>query len=337
MRIEVRAERLTLLSLPKTSLKYVMHPVVKVCPLSFPVDAQNLLRADGSFFSLTENSIEISIITSAPEDFPESGSSTCPGIRYLDGAFRALQIDSTGSSTIISDITDYLFVKETRLEQVASTLCGFGYEIQMFDTAPSQGEQGEAETGDRPMGSYDTPESVLLDFVRGVPKTVDDRDLRLVGLDRDILVQAPLLLIRFIFYPKDMDADRFYSYTFSSDGVSLLAQEEFLTRFPAHLLHQSQDHEALVRVEVDLRSLDRFGIVWGMSRLIQMENLALFYLSTVQTANILVLQHERTRVEELLDTRILKMNDTATGAVAREDQGGRAFGHSDLENEEDSY
>jgi hypothetical protein len=86
----------------------------------------------------------------------------------------------------------------------------------------------------------------------------------------------PMLLIDRIFYPPSGSTDRFFSYTISPDGISLLgffkfsnfqAQEGFISQFPDHFIHQSQDREPLVCVSVDLCELDRSGIVWGMSRL----------------------------------------------------------------------
>jgi hypothetical protein len=57
------------------------------------------------------------------------------------------------------------------------------------------------------------------------------------------------------------------------------------------LIHQSIDREQLVCVSVDLTEKDRSGIVWGMSRLIQGAE-SIIYLSTVKSANILVLERD---------------------------------------------
>lgn len=105
-----------------------------------------------------------------------------------------------------------------------------------------------------------------------------------------------MLLINRIFYPPSGSTkDRFFSYT---DGISLLgipsssytpAHEGFLALFPTHFIHQSQNPEALVCVSVDLSDRDRSGIVWGMSRLIEGVE-QIIYLSTVRSANILVLE-----------------------------------------------
>jgi hypothetical protein len=108
-----------------------------------------------------------------------------------------------------------------------------------------------------------------------------------------------MLLINRIFYPPSGSTkDRFFSYTVTPDGISLLgipsssytpAHEGFLALFPTHFIHQSQNPEALVCVSVDLSDRDRSGIVWGMSRLIEGVE-QIIYLSTVRSANILVLE-----------------------------------------------
>jgi hypothetical protein len=145
------------------------------------------------FLSITENAVEISIITSSPSDFPPSDCPTCPGIKHLSSVYRALQIDHTGSSryfgsflfpSMIPDITgpiarsslsilylstyqsDYLFVKEYRLEEVAGSLRKNRFEILPFSIDDA------FVNLNTPPPTHETPEKELLEFVHSFPKTV---------------------------------------------------------------------------------------------------------------------------------------------------------------------
>ncbi|KAJ3046488.1 hypothetical protein HK097_000816 [Rhizophlyctis rosea] len=141
--ISILPVRLKLLTLPKESLPGIMHAVVR-----------NLyFRRRDTFFSYTENSLEVSIVAdveTVARDFPKPAA--CPGLVVCEDPFRALQIDSEyngleDSGKRINQLsaplaragisifylstyqTDFVFVKEKRIPLVISVLESTGFEF----------------------------------------------------------------------------------------------------------------------------------------------------------------------------------------------------------------
>jgi hypothetical protein len=121
---------------------------------------------------------------------------------------------------------------------------------------------------------------------------------------------------------------RFFSYTATEDGISIVADEETLNHFPQDMLDvrfsvvfpsiplkcyykkktknkkKTSDEKKppfpglqmgvndrplrLIQVDLAQFGLDRYGIVYSMSDPLATENINLLYLSTYKTANILV-------------------------------------------------
>ncbi|KAJ3283120.1 Cytosolic arginine sensor for mTORC1 subunit 2 [Borealophlyctis nickersoniae] len=146
--ISILPVRLKLLTLPKETLPGVMHAIVR-----------NLyFRRRDTFFSYTENSLEISIVAdveTVEKHFPKPGLPSCPGLVVCEDTFRALQIDSEygleDSGERINQLseplaragisifylstyqTDFVFVKEKRLPLVISTLESRDFEFMDLD------------------------------------------------------------------------------------------------------------------------------------------------------------------------------------------------------------
>ncbi|KAI9105351.1 hypothetical protein DFS34DRAFT_599043 [Phlyctochytrium arcticum] len=164
MSITILPMRLQLLTLPRESMPFIMHAIVK-----------NLyFRPKDTFFSYTENSLEVSIVadvTTVATDFP--APQQCPGLVVCPDPFRALQIDMgvglDNSAQRINEIsaplakagvsifylstyqTDYVFVKERRMPLVISTLQASHFdfldlELFYFDHSPPHTPQSSNES-----------------------------------------------------------------------------------------------------------------------------------------------------------------------------------------------
>lgn len=87
------------------------------------------------------------------------------------------------------------------------------------------------------------------------------------------------------------DQTRFFSYTATNEGVSLIADQHILNLFEEDALFQEQDTVPLRVIQVNLAgtNLDCCGIVRSISHPLANEaHINLLYLSTFKTANIIV-------------------------------------------------
>ncbi|KAJ3180294.1 hypothetical protein HDU87_002173 [Geranomyces variabilis] len=151
MSITIPSFRLLLLTLPKTSLPLLAHPILKALHFhpSPPSDR---------FFSYTENHLEVSIVADVETVARDFAIIPCAGMVICPDPFRALQVDSNGvlgnSAERINEIskplamagvsilylstyqTDYVFVKERRMPLVISTLQASNFaflDVESFD------------------------------------------------------------------------------------------------------------------------------------------------------------------------------------------------------------
>jgi hypothetical protein len=88
-----------------------------------------------------------------------------------------------------------------------------------------------------------------------------------------------------------LDDTRFFSYTASYDGVSLIGNQNILDLFSDEAIFQDEASKRYRVIQVNLAgsNLDRCGIVWSISHPLATEaHINLLYLSTFKSANILV-------------------------------------------------
>jgi hypothetical protein len=88
-----------------------------------------------------------------------------------------------------------------------------------------------------------------------------------------------------------LDDIRFFSYTASSDGISLIANQNILDLFEQDAIFQDEESQTYRVIQVNLAgsNLDRCGIVWSISHPLAAEaHINLLYLSTFKSANVLV-------------------------------------------------
>lgn len=107
-----------------------------------------------------------------------------------------------------------------------------------------------------------------------------------------------MILLKTLFYTSE--ESRFFSFSITQDGISLLASTSLIAQFPEYLIYKAIDSDPLICVQVDLRvyGLDRYGIVYGMSCVL--ESVPLLYLSTANTANVLIGSIDVEKAFELL-------------------------------------
>ena len=124
------------------------------------------------------------------------------------------------------------------------------------------------------------------------------KGLKLFGLNRDYSNEWILILIRHIFY----GFTDFFSFTISSEGVSVVASEELFEIIPSNMIYASLVESKLGVVQLDLADsgLDHYGVIYSLTNPLVCANINLMYLSTFKTANILVAETDLQVTTELI-------------------------------------
>ncbi|RCH91124.1 GATS protein-like 3 [Rhizopus azygosporus] len=316
--------KVKLLHFPRSHLHHVTHAIVKAC---FFQDMNDL----NYFFSFTENAFEISIVANKQvidQDFiPPLTMTQCHDMKYSNDIYRVLQVDDEGgqgaSGKRISDIseplaqgkfsifymstyqTDYVLVKERRLRQAIELLGQLGYQ---FDQ-----DSLESYLGDSPPSSSHTSQEDLKE--EDFEKSVLTDELQCVGLNPHLRSEWAMTVLKILSYPElitpDGDSRRFFSYTASNEGISLIANQAILDLFSEADIFQDEESPRYRVIQVNLAgsNLDRCGIVWSISRPLA-AHMNLLYLSTFKSANVLVSSDDLPRAEEIL------ANDLKKGMMA---------------------
>ncbi|KAG0255968.1 GATS protein-like 3 [Mortierella polycephala] len=157
-------------------------------------------------------------------------------------------------------------------------------------------EQGERESK--------TKEEVRKSCTRSV---IDDK-LILAGLSPDYQEQWAVTLLKVLFYPEELPGfssdvkSRFISFTTTDEGTSLIADQELLGHFEEHMLNKSSSETMLRCIQVDLSTfgLDTYGLVYSMSNPLVDHGVNLLCLSTLGTANVLVLDSDLKKSLDIL-------------------------------------
>ncbi|CAO3700178.1 unnamed protein product [Rhizopus stolonifer] len=302
--------KVKLLHFPRSHLQHVTHAIVKSC---FFQDIN-----DRYFFSFTENAFEISIIASQQvidQDFvPPLIMSQCDTMRYSDDVYYVLQVDDEGgqgaSGKRISDIscplaqnkfsifymstyqTDFVLIKKRRLLQAIELLKSLHYE---FDPDSLNDHLG------------DSPPTVAVQLEEMLrhedyEKLVLSDELQCIGLNPHLRSDWAMTVLKILSYPELISSqNRFFSYTASKQGISLLANQTLLDQFGEESIFQEQDSPRYRVIQVNLAgsNLDGCGIVWSISHPLT-AHMNLLYLSTFNSANVLVSSDDLEKAKEIL-------------------------------------
>ncbi|OUM59234.1 hypothetical protein PIROE2DRAFT_47266, partial [Piromyces sp. E2] len=181
------------------------------------------------FFSYTENSMEISIIADVEtieKDFPKNNSPICPGLCICEDPFRALQIDNEYglemSGKRINDLsaplaqagisifylstyqTDFIFVKEKRIPLVVSVLKkSFQFiDLDLLNIEFPMYLNNNDEQFLPPENVSSWLKDILVEVRRQCKKSLSDKNLRLIGLNREYMEGWALVMMKIMFYPE---------------------------------------------------------------------------------------------------------------------------------------
>jgi len=331
MVVSVLHNRLRLLSIPKTDRAACAHAVIR--NILFP-------RAADTFFSYTENALELSIITDAEvlSDFDLSTHPhqlKRPGWQLSSDVFRSLEIDSNADGS----------ADKRRIEAFTAPLAEAGVSILYLSTYQSDlilvkekhlnrvisllSEQFTFSNIHSPSVSFDVspipfvPDAEAVDAYtvkETSEREVSEVEIGMVGLSREWRAQWMALVVKLLMYPELAEAEigetddedahvglgsrgvRFVSYTAMEDGVSLMANVGMLRRFDDHWVYQSQESASLrvIQLRLDRLGFDRYGIVHALSQQLVNAGIPLLYLSTFRTANVLVESHMVARAQAVL-------------------------------------
>ncbi|CAO3671217.1 unnamed protein product [Umbelopsis vinacea] len=223
--------------------------------------------------------------------------------------------------------TDFVLIKDVKLAEAVASLIGNGFE---FDQESVEDELGDLENIDvQPPSISDTtsnPNEMQFhaDLAQSWEQTVLDNELRCVGLNKHADAASwSMAILKILLYPdmihgyrfvqvtrsaiakcvlqicidnqnlvsRDTKTPRFFSYTSTCEGISLLADQYILDSFDENIICGTEDETPLRVIQVNLSdsNLDRCGIVRSISHPLATEaQINILYLSTYTTANIIV-------------------------------------------------
>ncbi|KAL1925210.1 uncharacterized protein VTP21DRAFT_93 [Calcarisporiella thermophila] len=340
MSITLLPARVQLLSVPTSDLPLLVRSIIKhVFPHHFGSSCSG--SSPDAFFSYTDTGTEVSIIAEVEAmqaDFaPLVGRVAA---RITEDVFRVLQVEDTSgieaSGSRIDDLSrilsqaaitmvytsthqsDFILVKESRVDFVLQTLNQSGFSIS--NTPPYFHEQtrASASLASSP-GSFDYSDRLMHP---NPPEPDDQRELvsrsmtlralncrlRQVGLNHEYVDECALKLIKIMFYPQEgLDAtreqDRFFSFTSSIEGISLLLDERHLSEFEPHMLQSLVIPITLRCIQLVFAEnyyLDKYGVVYSVSHPLVASGINLLYVSTYCSANVVVEEEDMDRTLALL-------------------------------------
>ncbi|KAF9322024.1 hypothetical protein BG003_008215 [Podila horticola] len=184
-----------------------------------------------------------------------------------------------------------------------------------YDPAWTQEEQQFEE---RVLGKASPTTATAFEVRQQAIRTLPENYLRCVGLNTELEAgHQPWILkvIKILFYHDKVkekaiqagrgpehDAPRFFSFTVTSECVSMITDVYILEEFEEHELFMDMDTCPLRLIQLDLHrfGLDKYGIIHSVARPLTEAGIELLYLSTFSTANILVMEHRLVDAEKIL-------------------------------------
>ncbi|CAJ0635131.1 5916_t:CDS:2 [Entrophospora sp. SA101] len=257
MSIFILPVRLHIVSIPKNIFRYSTHAILRY--IIYP-------ERDQTLFSLTENDLEVSIITSAESierDFIRL-KQDYPSIEITDDAFRALILENEesldDSGKRINDLSALLSHVKISIFYLST------YQEDFLSSGPSSHPSSPIFFTPNFVDKFPTmvmknEEEILNKVGTQCEKKVTGNRLRLVGLNRLIIFYTDLLNNNATKTCGDDGNDppnRFLSYTATLEGISLVIDESMLNEFPEYLLNMSNIPIPLKCIQLDL---SKFGLV----------------------------------------------------------------------------
>ncbi|KAI9477808.1 MAG: hypothetical protein EXX96DRAFT_595429 [Benjaminiella poitrasii] len=252
--------------------------------------------------------------------------SQCEDVRFSNDTYRVLQVDDEGgqdsSGKRISDLsgplaqdkfsifymstyqTDFVLIKDRRLKEAVQLLQQKGFEFDLDSVEQFLGgSPSSIHQVDQAVRNTSQPIVVKENFERSV---LSDK-LQCVGLNPHYRSEWAMTVLKILSYPELISSDidkRFFSYTATSDGISLIANQHILDLFEPEAIFRDEESQQTFRViQVNLAgsNLERCGIVWSISHPLATEaHINLLYLSTFKSANVLVSSEDLGKAEEIL-------------------------------------
>ena len=151
--------------------------------------------------------------------------------------------------------TDYILVKEHRMPLVIDTLTRHGFQFMELESfVISLNPQSDTNNSINSNPNMVQKQHVLADM-RMLKKVIPETRLRLVGLTRDFENEWTLVLLRIMLtsnHDEEATQSHFFSFTSSSDGISLIVEAGFLDLFPDNVVHASVEPSNLNSIQVNL-------------------------------------------------------------------------------------
>ncbi|KAI9258009.1 hypothetical protein BDA99DRAFT_514989 [Phascolomyces articulosus] len=352
--ITILPARLKLLHFPRSHLPHVTHAIVKSCFFddikspdyffSFTENSYEISVAANA--SIIDQDL-LPFLTSCPDmgtspdvfrvlQVDDAGGQDASGKRISDLSEPLAQ----GKFSIFymsTYQTDFVLVKERRMKQAVQVLLDHGFEfdqdsldmyhhniqeLQMIHPQSNVSTDSlvstSAESYTSSTHAHEEPNT------NDIESSVLENELQCAGLNPHYRSSWATTMLKVMSFPELLsdgtvgNEARFFSYTATSDGISLLADQYILDLFEEEALFQDEDAVPLRVIQVNLAgtNLDRCGIVRSISHPLATEaHINLLYLSTFKSANIIVSADDIERADELLKPDLEKMRDLLNDIV----------------------
>ncbi|KAF9924212.1 hypothetical protein FBU30_005774 [Linnemannia zychae] len=192
------------------------------------------------------------------------------------------------------------------------------YSAQRHGKSTETFTESEGEYNETLLAKASPTTTTAFEIRQQASRTLPENSLRCVGLNTELDTgHQPWLLkiIKILFYhdkvkeeailagngPKH-NAPRFFSFTATSECVSMITDTYILDEFEEHELFMDMETCPLRLIQLDLHrfGLDKYGIIHSVARPLTEAGIELLYLSTFSTANILVADHRLSEAERIL-------------------------------------
>ncbi|KAH8553353.1 hypothetical protein BGW37DRAFT_465482 [Umbelopsis sp. PMI_123] len=235
--------------------------------------------------------------------------------------------------------TDFVLIKDIKLAEAVASLISHGFDFDQESVDEELGNLNDVHL--QPAGVSDivqkTEEMQLhADLAQSWEQTVLDNELRCVGLNKHADAATwCITVLKILLYPdmiegyrlvkkkmlrmlvsvyctymlairRDTNTPRFFSYTSTCEGVSLMTDQYILDTFEENIICGTEDETPLRVIQVNLSdsNLDRCGIVRSISHPLATEaQINILYLSTYTTANIIVSAGDLEQAKTIMTSR----------------------------------
>jgi hypothetical protein len=210
--------------------------------------------------------------------------------------------------------TDFILVHEKNLRKAITALKDTFQVIDADLSEEEKGFSGELTDGIFPQHILaSSSEPILFVFRPNLEVTMHEQMLSICSIHKESRSAATRALLKTIFFESS-----FFSFTETEDEISILLEQRLLDQFPQDLLTASEIYRPLERfAKADLNEV---GVISALSAPLSAAKIPMLYLSTFNSAFIMVLETDVQQAKIWLENagyKFVLWKDSAKSRVAK--------------------